>query len=116
MSQVNSGLGQLDGMRERRKRQAPEPRYPKLEVAETSALEPVLESQEEPVPTVEHVVARPVQVAAPLEDVSEADTSTTMAITSYITAETLTAARRLRGPGSPGAYVALEAISAMQPR
>lgn len=125
MSQVNSGREQLENMNKRRTRQAPGPRQPKREISDipgpqlapAPAPEPEAEAEaglrlvEEPPPTQE-------PTPMPMKDmpVLHADTSTTVQVTSYITAEALAAVKKLRGPGTPGGYVALEAISAMQDR
>lgn len=117
MCPVNSGIDQLEGMRERRTRQAPEPRHTKLEM-EPSATDAVPMPQfeapaPEPVtPSIAKTVVPKPQKTPPTPSV--ADTSTTVNIASYITAEALAAVRRMRGRDSPGGVIALQAISAMR--
>lgn len=104
-------------MRERRTRQAPEPRHTKLEM-EPSAPDAVPMPQfEAPAsapttpPSSKTVIPKPQKTATSPE---VADTSTTVNIASYITAEALASVRRMRGRNSPGGVIALQAISAMR--
>lgn len=109
----HNGLGQLQGMRDRRTRQAPTPRHPKPAPAADlpNALPPAepVEPAEMPPPVEEPVVA----VA---EEPVAADTSTTGQVAVYITPAAVTTARRLRRPGVTNAHMALRAIEEMQPR
>lgn len=108
-------------MRERRTRQAPEPRHAKLNIDTTASDTVPMPQFEAPAPPPPS--AAPTPKTVPTQEVKKPkllapeiteETSTTVNVASYVRAEALAVVRRLRGRHSPGGVIALQAISAMR--